>query len=642
MLRKFIISNSSKFISHWLILAIDMMIVAVAIPFAYLIVSNLRLSEINLQTLYYFSLQALPLYLLSFLLFQSHKGIIRHTSLADAIKVFGAALFGSSLLILLRVIAENGGEEVIRRFSYSTIALHFFLAVIFLISLRFFVKILYFRLVKGNMKYERVVIYGADLTGMLTKGSLMRDARVNYKLVAFLDDDHNKIGKLLEGVHVIDGNVLEKDYLERNKIDSLIIAIPNLPSEKKNQLVEYCLRAKVDVKQTPPVKDWFNGQLEAKSIRKVKIEDLLQRAPIQLRTENLQSKLSGKVVMVTGAAGSIGSEIARQLVLNHVSKVVLIDQAETPLYELNYELQQTTKSRTKVVPYVASVLNEARMDRIIMDERPEVIYHAAAYKHVPLMQDHPTEAIQTNVFGTKIMVDKACKYGVDKFVLVSTDKAVNPSSVMGMTKRMAEVYVQCIQRTHNAKTRFITTRFGNVLGSNGSVIPLFEKQINEGGPITITHPEVTRFFMTIPEACHLVLEAGVMGKGGELYTFDMGQPVKIVDMARKMILLSGLQPERDIEIHFIGLRNGEKLYEELHYETEEHIITHHPQILITKMPEFDVQGVFSFLEQLKEERVYLEGEELVARLKDFIGQTIAPTAGIRLSYPNGRRALSAN
>ena len=241
------------------------------------------------------------------------------------------------------------------------------------------------------------------------------------------------------------------------------------------------------------------------------------------------------------------------------------------------------------------------------------------------------------------MVDVACRHGVKKFVLVSTDKAVNPSSVMGMTKRMAEVYVQCMQRSNRANTRFITTRFGNVLGSNGSVVPLFEKQISEGGPVTVTHPEVTRFFMTIPEACHLVLEAGVMGNGGELYTFDMGQPVKIIDMARKMILLSGLQPDRDIEIQFIGLRNGEKLFEELHYESEEQIVTHHPQILITKMPEFDAESVFEFLEQLKEERVYLHENELVAKLKNFIGQTVAPTAGIRLSYPNGRsRVLSSN
>ncbi|MEQ8686200.1 MAG: nucleoside-diphosphate sugar epimerase/dehydratase [Imperialibacter sp.] len=641
MLRKFILENSSKFISHWLILAIDLSVVAVSMPLAYLIVYNLSLDQLSLEAIYAFALQAGPLYLLGFMIFQSHKGIVRHTSLADALKVFGAAFMGGCAMVLLRIASDNGAENLIHKFSYATIAIHFFLSVIFLISLRFFVKIIYFRLVRGNMKYERVLIYGAGLTGMLTKGSLMRDDKINYKLVAFLDDSPNKIGKLLEGVHVMNANVLKGGFLVTHKIDTLIIAMTNFSSDKKNQLVEYCLRDKVDVKQTPPVKDWFNGQLEARSIRKVKIEDLLQRAPIQLRTENLQAKLSGKVVMVTGAAGSIGSEIARQLTLNNVSKVVLVDQGETPLYELNYELQQSVKSRTRVMPYVASVLNEERMEQIIRAEKPEVIYHAAAYKHVPMMQDHPTEAIQTNVFGTKVMVDLACKYDVDKFVLVSTDKAVNPSSVMGMTKRMAEVYVQCIERTRKFNTKFITTRFGNVLGSNGSVIPLFEKQINSGGPITITHPDVTRYFMTIPEACHLVLEAGVMGQGGELFTFDMGQPVKIVDMARKMILLSGYQPDRDIEIQYIGLRKGEKLYEELHYETEEHITTHHPQILITKMPEFDINGVFSYLEKLSDDRVQMEEMELISNLKDFIGQTIAPSAGIRLSYSKGR-ALATN
>jgi FlaA1/EpsC-like NDP-sugar epimerase len=411
--------------------------------------------------------------------------------------------------------------------------------------------------------------------------------------------DENKIGKVVDGTKIYDARRENLDYfLDELNIDELIITVREISLDRKNELVDACLRNKVKVRTVPPVEKWVGGELSLNQIREIKIEELLGREAIQLNNQSVDHDLRGKRVCITGAAGSIGSELVRQVIRHNPERIILIDQAESPLYEIEREIKAT--SAVKVLAYLADITNRPRISAIFADNKPEIIYHAAAYKHVPLMEGNPGEAIHCNILGTKNLADLAVDFNVRKFVMISTDKAVNPTNVMGCSKRIAEVYVQALN-VHNQQkgkftTAFVTTRFGNVLGSNGSVIPLFKKQIELGGPVTVTHPEVTRFFMTIPEACQLVLEAGTMGKGGEVFVFDMGNPIKIVDLARKMISLSGLQPEKDIEIVYTGLREGEKLYEELLNNSEDTLPTHHEKILIGKVEPYAYEEINKYIE----------------------------------------------
>jgi FlaA1/EpsC-like NDP-sugar epimerase len=375
----------------------------------------------------------------------------------------------------------------------------------------------------------------------------------------------------------------------------------NIDPVKKREIADAFLQHNVTIKNIPPIEHWINGELKMKQIKHIKIEDLLQREPIILDDNTVIKEHKDKVILVTGAAGSIGSEIARQLLHYPLSRIILLDQAETPLHELSLRFKNIfPEFESKAIVLIGDVSNFERMDWLFRIYKPDIVYHAAAYKHVPMMEENPGEAVRVNVFGTRILADTAIRYGVRKFVMVSTDKAVNASNVMGATKRVAEIYTQSLNKIQSIGTRFTTTRFGNVLGSNGSVIPLFRNQIEEGGPITVTHPEITRFFMTIPEACQLVLEAGTMGNGGEIYIFDMGQPIKIVELARNMIRLSGLQPDIDIKIAFTGLRPGEKLYEELLNISENTLPTHHPRIMIAKVRQFDHEVISDYLNELRD------------------------------------------
>ena len=404
----------------------------------------------------------------------------------------------------------------------------------------------------------------------------------------------------------------------------MIIAIQNISSNKKSSLVTQFIERNIQVKNVPPIERWINGELSLKQIKSVRIEDLLSREPIQLNTENIYQNISNKTVLISGAAGSIGSEIARQVVGYKPKLIIFVDQAESPMYELELNLRNKIERlhvSTKFI--IADVSNKCAMDRIFNDYKIDKIFHAAAYKHVPLMEANPYEAIRVNALGTKNMADLAIQYKVGKFVMISTDKAVNPTNIMGASKRIAEMYIQSLTSLGNHQTAFITTRFGNVLGSNGSVIPLFKKQIEKGGPVTVTHPDITRYFMTIPEACQLVLEAGCMGEGGEIYIFDMGESVKIIDVARKMIKLSGLELGKDIQIEISGLRPGEKLYEELLSDAENTLPTHHSKIKIAKIEAQSHAHIQSEFEKLLAAFNQNNHLVLVAQIKSLVKEYVS-------------------
>ncbi|HEY4800979.1 MAG TPA: nucleoside-diphosphate sugar epimerase/dehydratase, partial [Bacteroidia bacterium] len=471
-----------------------------------------------------------------------------------------------------------------------------------------------------------VIIFGAGESGIITKRTLDRDAGMKYKVLAFIDDDEKRWGSKLEGITIYGFDKIE-DLLKDGNVAHVIISIQNISAKRKEEIVEACLKYKTKILNVPPVSSWINGELSFKQIKKIQIEELLERSVIRLDMENIKRQTADKVILITGAAGSIGSEIVRQVSRFNPKKIILVDTAESPLYEMEVELKNFFHLRSSDV-VIADVRNKERMESIFQKFRPQVVYHAAAYKHVPMMENHPIEAVATNIAGTKTVADLAVKYGAEKFVMVSTDKAVNPTNVMGASKRIAEMYVQSLNNflsssgEGKASCRFITTRFGNVLGSNGSVLQFFRTQIEKGGPVTVTHPDITRYFMTIPEACQLVLEAGAMGKGGEIFLFDMGESVKISDLAKKMIQLAGLTLGKDIQIVYTGLRPGEKLFEELLATKENSIPTHNPQIMAGKVREYDfkeitqkVDALISLLHQQDDQALVMKMKEMVPEFK---------------------------
>jgi FlaA1/EpsC-like NDP-sugar epimerase len=545
---------------------------------------NFQLTEIELSVFASQLVFVLGVRLLAFLFFQSYAGIIRHTSIEDAILILKAVFTGTlGAVIVSGVIRNTLGFEHVFNLSASILIIDFFICLFWMVILRFFVKSFYESFINQFKPTIGVLIYGAGYTGMLTKNVFQTDRSTNYKILGFIDDNESKIGKTIEGIKVFSlPEVLDK-FVGSNEGLEVIMAINNMSAKSKRKISDIFLDRGVVVKALPPVDKWVEGEFAMNQIHNVKIEDLLGREVIQMNNKRIGEEISGKVILVTGAAGSIGSEIVRQLIAYFPAKLVLVDQAESALYDLEYELAGKVPANVQMIVNVADVSDTRRISKIFKNHRPDIIFHAAAYKHVPLMENNPYEAIKTNVIGTRILAELASELGVDKFVMVSTDKAVNPTNVMGATKRLAEMYTQSMNQLEGVKTKFIATRFGNVLGSNGSVIPLFKKQIERGGPVTVTHPEITRYFMTIPEACELVLEAATMGQGGEVFVFDMGESVKIIDLAKKMITLSGLRVDKDIEIKYTGLRPGEKLYEELLNNDENTLPTHHPKILIAEV-----------------------------------------------------------
>ena len=620
MVTRLLRSYSDHFLSRWIVFVYDTVAVYITFIVANLIRHNFEYLSINPYSMEIQSVIVMVAYVSSFLFFKSYSGIIRHTVINDALRLLKAT--GSAFVVLLTINTLSRYYTDISPYisPLSVIVIHFLLAPFFLIGSRFIIKTIYADIIRRERKKRlRVAIYGAGAAGMLTRNALLQDLYYQYEIICFIDDNHSKVNKMLDGVPVVSAEKAMTDkYLQRNQIQQIIIAIQKLDINHKKSIIEQGLELKIEVKVVPPIDNWINGQLSSSQLRKVNIEELLERDPISLDSKNVEKDIFNKVVMVTGAAGSIGSEIVRQVLQYKPARVILIDQAESPIYELQFEINNSQKFKNyadRVIYIVASVKDRYRMEQIFSTYKPNLIYHAAAYKHVPLMESNPYEALLVNVFGTKVMADLSVQYKVQKFVMVSTDKAVNPTNVMGASKRIAEIYTQC---RSNGSTQFITTRFGNVLGSNGSVIPIFRKQIEKGGPVTITHKEITRYFMTIPEACNLVLEAGAMGDGGEIFVFDMGKPVKIYDLARKMIQLSGYEADKEIKITEVGLRPGEKLYEELLTDQENTLHTHHPKIMKARVRKYDPAETAALLTELS--TLIIEGDDfaLVSKMKQIV------------------------
>lgn len=577
---------------RWIVLVLDLMICTISIIIAYLLRYEFKLGDSVVEALK----TSIPILLFirvsTFVVFKSYAGLIRYTSVKDTERIIMVVSVGTAILVIINLIQLNRTGNFF--IPNSILAIDYFVTSIVLIASRFFVKAIYYKIVSDGSAPENIIIYGADQFAATTKKTLDRDPDINFKVIAFIDYYNKNEGNKLEGISIYNTDKLDL-LMQKHKIAKLIITKKNIDPIKKNNLVEKCLKYDVNVLTVPHVNTWINGELSLKQLKSIRIEDLLERAPIVLDKKTIQADIKDKVVLITGAAGSIGSELVRQIAKFNPKKIILLDQAETPLYDLDLELRETLNFFNFEI-VIGSITNEYRIRKTFDVFRPSIVFHAAAYKHVPLMENNPTEAIYNNVFGTKTIADIAIEFGVSKFVMISTDKAVNPTNIMGASKRIAEIYIQTLNKT--VETRFITTRFGNVLGSNGSVIPRFKKQIENGGPVTITHPDVTRYFMTIPEACQLVLEAGAMGKGGEIFIFDMGKSVKIIDLAKKMIKLSGLILGKDIQLNFTGLRPGEKLYEELLNNKENTLNTHHPQIMIAKVREYDPVVVFNQIDNL--------------------------------------------
>ena len=613
MFKKQLLRTVNQYASRWLVLAIDCLLVLQTFVLAYFIRFNFTFNFTTQDFLYQQPL-VLILALVSFLLVGSYKGVVRHTGVRDALNVMYAVSVLAVLLVVLVLV--NSALHIYPDFTIplSIIVVHYLLNVVVLIASRFVFKMLYSRAVLEFKIQTNVLIYGAGDSGFITHSALVKDTKQGFNVVGFIDDNISKVGKRIDGVMVYNSTVLNSEFILKNRLKEVIVSIQNIKPSRLMQITDDLIAHNVKVKIVPAIDKWIDGELNAGQIQQVKIEDLLDRAPIELENPAIKRELFGRVVFITGAAGSIGSEIARQVGACNVKQLVLIDQAESPLYDLEQEFVNLKISN--FVAEVADVRDAQRMQQLFEFYKPQIVFHAAAYKHVPLMEGNPYEAIRVNVCGTKRLADLAISHDVDKFVMVSTDKAVNPTNVMGATKRAAEMYISCLENT--GKTKFITTRFGNVLGSNGSVIPLFKKQIEAGGPLTVTHKDITRYFMTIPEACQLVLEAGIMGKGGEIYVFDMGESVKIYEVAIKMIQLSGLNFPEDIDIKISGLRPGEKLYEELLANDENTLPTYHDKIMIAKVAEFNKADVKEKIEGICTANSQVDNLEIVSLLKKLV------------------------
>ena len=547
---------------------------------------------------------------LTFIIGRTHKRIIRHLSYEDTLRIFYTVSSGTLLLFIISAIRYFflDGIAILPK---SVIIIEYLGTLFFMLTSRFTIKLIYNNQNKTNDEKINILIYGSGKMGMVTKRTLERDKNSSYNIIGFIDDDQKKEGLLIEGKTIINTYNLEQT-LKKVEINAVIIAIKEPEINNKRKLIELCLKENINVKIVPSLDDWYEGNFSSKQLKNIKIEDLLGRKPIRLLNSSLKKEFQDKIILVTGAAGSIGSEIVRQVLKYKPIKVILLDQSESGMYELSHELLSKNKKYNFEI-VIGDVSRKERMENLFINFKPNLVFHAAAYKHVPLMEVNPSEAVRVNIEGTKIIADLSNKTNVEKFIFISTDKAVNPTNVMGASKRISEMYCQSLSKITN--TKFITTRFGNVLGSNGSVIPLFKKQLENGGPITVTHKNVTRYFMTIPEACRLVLEAGHMGDGGEIYIFDMGESIKIIDLAKKMIQLAGLEIGKDIEIKITGLRPGEKMYEELLGNDENTIGTHHPKIMIGKVKPIDYEKIKKLINDLINSVKNQENHKLVKIMK---------------------------
>ena len=582
---------SLSYLPRWAVLFLDIFIVFLSLVVTFYLLLGLKLNFTRYNE--YLVLLIFGFTNLSFFwVFKTYSGIIRHSSFVDAIKIFFSQ-FATAVVII--------GVNIILLFANSNklclttgILINFILSFSLLFLYRVFVKYVYENYFLNANKKNRVraIIFGTDSNATALANALKFEVPGRFILVGFFDKNNDNYSKRILDLPIIKIKKSIPVMLRFLKVEAIIIADVNLGLEEKNKIIEDCINYGIKVFNVPLVANYDKNEELSKSVKKIEIQDLLERKPIQLNLKLISDNIKGKIVFVSGAAGSIGSEIVRQVISFCPKKIIILDSAETPLNSLFLEICESNINNEVVVTRIADIKDLDVLENIFLENIPDVVFHAAAYKHVPMMENNPCQAIFTNVMGTKNLADLSIKYNVGKFVMISTDKAVNPSSVMGASKRIAEMYVKSLQsRLDNKRTKFVTTRFGNVLGSNGSVVPLFTKQISEGGPITITHPDIIRYFMTIPEACQLVLEASVMANGGEIYLFDMGKPVRIIDLAKKMIKLAGYIPYKDIDIKTIGLRPGEKLYEELLNDNAKCLPTHHEKITIALEESLDFEKI---------------------------------------------------
>ena len=614
-LKKILLSSN---VPRWVVLLIDLYLIVNTFILAYLIRFNFRLNfdvaklELQLPIVFIFAL-------LSFLIIGSYKGIIRHTGYRDAIKIIKS----STLLFLglIMLVLVNRSLHLSEHFTIplSILLIYYLLNVVVLIASRYIYKIGYYMIISDLKLTKNILIYGAGQSGLITQSVLVNDVENKIKIIGFVDDDKGKWNKIINGVPIFNPTSINQEFIDKKNIEEIIISIQKITSARLLEMVNQFAELTVKVKIVPPVESWINNNLKANQIKSVKIEDLLGRTPIKLNNPNLDREFSNKTILITGAAGSIGSEITRQLENFNCHHLILLDQSKSELYHLQQYFRN--KGFTNFTAIVGDVRNKKRMESIFKTYKPEIIFHAAAYKHVPFMEEYVYESVCVNIEGTKNVADLATQYNAEKFVMISTDKAVNPTNVMGASKRISEMYINALNTQSN--TKFITTRFGNVLGSNGSVIPLFKQQIENGGPLTVTHKEITRFFMTIPEACQLVLEAGVMGQGGEIFVFDMGKSIKIINLALNMIRLSGLKYPEDINIEIIGLRPGEKIYEEVLGDGEQTLTTYHPKIKIANVKPLNAAKVIKNVNDLCSFNAVNKLQETVLKMKKIVPEYIS-------------------
>jgi FlaA1/EpsC-like NDP-sugar epimerase len=610
------------YLPRWIVLLLDTFTVSLSSIVTYFLFQGVKLDYIQSEKEFLPFVGYISFNVFFFWVFKTYSGIIRHSSYIDALKLFFAQSATLVVMVFINIVFILSGQD--KLFLTTGLFINAVLSFSFLFFYRVVVKQSFEKFFTGTDKKQltRALIYGSDANAIAVANALKSEIPGRFKLIGFVDKNNQNTTKRILDLPILNLNRKVPVLMRFLKAEALIIADKSLNKEERSIIVDDCLEFNLKVYTIPLVTDWDDQKEISKNIKSFEIHDLLERKPIVLDTNAISNQLHGKTVLITGAAGSIGSEIVRQVLEFNPHKIILLDQAETPLHSLSLELVSKQKN-VQLRNIIADIRNLDSLEKVFKTFQPQVVYHAAAYKHVPLMEENPSQAIFTNVMGTKQLADLSEKFKVEHFVMISTDKAVNPSSVMGASKRIAEMYVQSLHfknavNRSSKQTKFITTRFGNVLGSNGSVVPLFTKQIQEGGPITITHPEIIRYFMTIPEACQLVLEAGAMGNGGEIFIFDMGKPVKIIDLAKKMIRLAGFTPDKDIQIKIVGLRPGEKLYEELLNNSAKNLPTHHEKIMIAE----EICQEFDQLTDEVEDLIILShlkpNDKIVAKMKKIV------------------------
>lgn len=612
---------SAKVLPIWTILLIDVFIIVASCLLAYSLRYDFRSIFLESSTIDKTILWTIIANLIFFRVFRTYSNVLRFSSFVDIMRIFVSLTVSYGVLMVFSVLLEAYFHVKIA--TVSVLFMAYVINFAMMACSRIVVKMCFEVLNFDGSHTTNVFIYGAKEAGVNIAKALRVNLRNHYRLRGFIADEPELIGKVMMGAKVFPNDEMLIETMNDRDVHTIIVSPAKMEKLKKTDMIDTLLANNVKLLTSPPLSEWGGQPLSRTQLKEIQIEDLLQREPIEVDIHKIASHLEGKRVMITGAAGSIGSEIMRQVASFNPYKMILIDQAETPLHDIRLELQDRWRD-IDAETIVADISNATRMEGIFREFKPQYIFHAAAYKHVPMMEDNVSESIQVNVLGTRTLADLAVRYNAEKFVMISTDKAVNPTNVMGCSKRICEIYVQSLakklQLEGRSSVQFITTRFGNVLGSNGSVIPRFRDQIQRGGPVTVTHPEIIRYFMTIPEACRLVLEAGSMGNGGEIYIFDMGKPVKIVDLAKRMISLSG---RLDVKIEFTGLRHGEKLYEELLNVKELTKPTYHEKIMIATVREYDYDEVKERIRKLIDVSFTYDQMSIVSAMKDIVPEFVS-------------------